>query len=88
MLPEAHVLRKALVLVLQDNPEGLDTKKIDQLVALHLGLSNEETSQIRTGNRTEFAYRMAWERTHAKAKGEIIRVGSGHWKISTNNLNV
>jgi len=82
LLPEAQILRKALVFVLQENPEGLDTKRIDELVALQLGLSSDDTSQIRSGNRTEFAYRMAWERTHAKTKGEITRIGSGLWKIA------
>ena len=58
-----------------------ESRKIDELVALNLSIEEVDLNKIRSGNRTEFAYRMAWERTHAKARGEIVRVGTRLWKI-------
>jgi hypothetical protein len=67
--------------ILRDYPGGLNNRDIDALVASKLNLTDEDLKKIRTGNRTEFSYRMSWERTHAKSKGEIIRVGASVWKL-------
>ena len=81
MIPNSVSLRKALLEVLEANPVGLKSREIDDLVAIRLKLTVEDLQQIRSGTRTEFAYRMAWERTHAKAKGNILKLAKGYWQI-------
>lgn len=81
MIPNSLALRNALIEVLQANPLGLKSKEIDSLVAINLNISDDDLKLIRSGTRTEFAYRMAWERTHAKAKGKISKLPNGFWKI-------
>jgi restriction endonuclease Mrr len=80
-LPATAELRDALLKVLAGSPDGLTTPEIDKAVAAELNLSADQLALIRSGNRTEFAYRLAWERTHAKAKGLILRTSSRTWKI-------
>lgn len=80
-LPSTTELRDALLKVLAGYSDGLTTPEIDRAVAIELNLSADQLAVIRSGSRTEFAYRLAWERTHAKAKGLIIRTSSRTWKI-------
>ena len=53
---------ETILKVLADFPSGLTTQEIDQAVAKHLNLTDAQLGIIRSGNRTEFAYRLAWER--------------------------
>jgi len=80
-LPPAPDLRDALLQILVAFPNGASSSVIDQAVAEKLNLTTEQLSVIRTGNRTEFAYRLAWERTHAKNKGLIEKLGNRNWKL-------
>lgn len=80
-LPPASDLRDALLAVLVNFPDGTSSSVIDKAVAEKLNLTAEQLSVIRTGSRTEFAYRLAWERTHAKNKGLIEKLGSRNWKL-------
>lgn len=82
MIPNSSLLRIVLLEVLKENPKGLSSKEIDRLTALKLNISSDDLAIIRSGKRSEFAYRMAWERSHAKTKGTIIKLGGGHWRIS------
>lgn len=81
MIPDSRTLRITLLEILQDYPGGLNNRDIDALVASKLNLTDDDLKKMRAGNRTEFSYRMSWERTHAKSKGEIIRVGASVWKL-------
>jgi restriction endonuclease Mrr len=85
-LPGTTELRDALLRVLAESPDGLPTNVIDAAVAEKLNLTPEQLSVIRTGNRTEFSYRLAWERTHAKNKGLIEKTSSRTWKLATNPI--
>jgi restriction endonuclease Mrr len=80
-LPSTAELRDGLLKVLADSPTGLSSREIDAAVAKHLNLTSDQLALIRSGTRTEFAYRLAWERTHAKAKGLIIRTATRTWKL-------
>ena len=82
MLPNSAALSSALIEVLKEHQNGLNSKDIDRLVAQKLGLSEDDLKLIRSGTRTEFAYRMAWERTHAKAKGYIEKNEFRLWLIT------
>lgn len=81
MIPSSAALNNALIEVLKANPIGLKSKEIDNLVAISLKISDDDLKLIRSGTRTEFAYRMAWERTHAKSKGLISKLPQGYWQI-------
>lgn len=80
-LPTTPELRDALLKVLERFPDGVSSNQIDAEVSKHLNLTPEQLSVIRSGNRSEFAYRLAWERTHAKNRGLIEKIGSRNWKI-------
>ena len=82
MLPNSAALSSALIEVLKEHQNGLNSKDIDRLAAQKLGLSEDDLKLIRSGTRTEFAYRMAWERTHAKAKGYIEKNEFRLWLIT------
>ena len=82
MLPNSAALSSALLEVLKEHQDGLNSKDIDRLAAQKLGISEDDLKVIRSGTRTEFAYRMAWERTHAKAKGYIKKNEFRLWLIT------
>lgn len=81
-LPSSVELRDALLQVLTGATTSLSTKEIDQAVCVHLNLTTEQKAVIRSGNRTEIAYRLAWERTRAKSKGLIERTSARMWKLA------
>jgi len=82
VIPNSASLQRTLLEVLIEHPDGLSSKDIDRLAAQKLGVSQQDLDLIRSGSRSEFAYRMAWERTHAKAKGLIAKTEKRNWKIS------
>lgn len=82
MLPNSAALTRVLLDVLKEHPNGLNSKDIDRLASEKLGISETDLGVMRSGTRTEFAYRMAWERTHAKARGYICKNDSRMWAIT------
>lgn len=82
MIPNSAALRSALLEVLKEHPNGLKSKEIDRIASQKLNLTEEDLNVIRSGSRTEFAYRMAWERTHAKAKGFISKSENRVWVVT------
>jgi hypothetical protein len=84
-LPTSPQLAESLLKVLARTPEGLTVSEIDAAVRQDLGISSELASQIRSGNRTEFQYRMAWCRTKAKKAMLIERTGPSAWKLVVPN---
>jgi restriction system protein len=81
MMPTSSELTKSLLKILSEHPNGLTVREIDQAVIKAMDLSNEVTSKIRSGNRTEIQYRLAWCRTKAKKAKLIERTGSSSWKL-------
>ena len=88
MLPNSAALTRALLDVLKEHPNGLHSKDIDRLASDKLGISETDLGVIRSGTRTEFAYRMAWERTHAKAKGYISKNDLRMWAITDSGKSI
>ena len=82
-LPTSKELNDALLAVLAKAPNGMTTSEMDLAVANLLGLTEEQRTYLRTGSRTELSYRLAWERTHAKKAGKILRVGTKTWKLES-----
>ena len=80
-LPTSIELNTSLLKILAQYPSGLTVREIDQAVIQDLEISSELANQIRSGNRTEIQYRMAWCRTKAKKAKLIDRTGPGLWKL-------
>ena len=80
-LPTTRQLKEAMLAVLKQFPEGLRTEEIDSKVADQLALTPDQRAVLRSGNRTELSYRLAWERTQAKKAGLIERTSARTWKI-------
>ncbi len=79
--PSSRDLSDALIEVLRMHPEGLSSAEIDQKVTVHLNLPSEVSTFIRSGNRTEIQYRLAWCRTKAKKQGKLEKSENGVWRI-------
>ena len=80
-LPSPSDLMPVVVDCLKELGGRAHIKDIEKSVALKLNLDSKLTSQIRLGQRTEFAYRLSWARTAAKSKGLIMNDGASFWKI-------
>ena len=83
-LPSPSELAPVVVEVIKELGGTAHFKDIEKAVVKKLGLPIEATSQIRSGKRTEFAYRLSWARTKCKSEGLITNSGSGIWKLVTN----
>jgi len=46
-------------------------------------ISQSQLEIMRSGNRTEIEYRLAWARTRASKKGLIHRNGPSSWALTT-----
>lgn len=71
-----------MVEALKDLGGSAHFKEIENAVAKKLNLSPEAIKQVRSGKRTEFAYRLSWARTKCKAEGLITNSGGGRWSLS------
>ena len=82
-LPSPSELAPVVVDVIKELGGTAHFKDIEKAVVKKLSLSAEAISQIRSGKRTEFAYRLSWARTKCKSEGLITNSGSGIWKLVT-----
>lgn len=80
-MPTSGELSSSLLKILAQHPHGLTVNEIDQAVIQDLGVTTEIASQIRSGNRTEIKYRLAWCRTKAKKQGLLERNSPNIWKL-------
>jgi len=80
-MPTSSELNTSLLKILTQHPSGLTVREIDQAVIQDLSISSELAKQIRSGNRTEIQYRLAWCRTKAKKQGLVERMSPNTWKL-------
>jgi hypothetical protein len=80
-LPSPTDLAPVVVAALEHLGGSAHFKEIERVVATKLNLTAEDISKIRSGTRTEFAYRLSWARTKCKAEGLITNSGQGIWKL-------
>ena len=80
-MPTSVELSASLLKILTQNASGLTVNEIDQAVIQDLGINSEIANQIRSGNRTEIKYRLAWCRTKAKQQGLVERTSHNTWKL-------
>lgn len=79
--PDSRTLTTALISVLTEANNPLNSSEIDDLVTAKLNLPSEITEMIRQGSRTEIKYRLAWCRTKAKQSGLIEKLPSKKWQL-------
>jgi restriction system protein len=84
-LPRSPELVKPLLFSLRSG-EVLSNLEIRERVASELNLSEVQLSQIHSGSRTEFEYRLAWARTFAKSKGWIDSPKRMCWRITDSGM--
>ena len=83
-LPSALELQNAVLFVMQKKGSSMHFKEIELLVAQHLSLNEDQLNIRRSGNRTEFAYRLSWARTALSHQKKIIRKEKGFWNLYVN----
>jgi len=81
-LPSPSLLAPLVVDALKELGGTAHFKDIEKVVAKKLNLSSEVISQVRSGKRTEFAYRLSWARAKCKADGLITNSGGGKWSLN------
>ena len=84
--PSSRELETALLQVLSRNLQGLSVQEIEVQVGDFLKMSPESLQMKRKDGRSEFGYRLAWARTHAKEKGFIKNIRFSTWLISEAGL--
>ena len=80
-LPRYQELIEPMLDFLKTHGGDATNKAIDAAVAKSLNIPQTLLSEIRSGKRTEFQYRMAWARTKAKSDGKIESPKRETWKI-------
>jgi len=79
--PDSATLEASVLNAIKELGGAAKTNEIDSFVIKALELTHEQISQIRSGNRTEIQYRLAWVRTKAKNRGLIEKSPNNHWKL-------
>lgn len=79
--PDSSALEASVIKALEANGGSARTDVIDKFVAEDLRLTPEQLGAIRSGNRTEIQYRLAWVRTKAKGRGLIEKTANRTWKL-------
>jgi restriction system protein len=77
--PATSALVPLIVESIKANGGSAHFKVIEDYVAKKIEISEDLRTRIRSGGRTEFAYRLSWARTQAKSDGLIANSGSGIW---------
>ena len=79
--PDSSTLEASVLRAIQSLGGSARTDQIDKFVGEDLRLTVDQLSQIRSGNRTEIQYRLAWVRTKAKSRGLIEKTSNRTWKL-------
>ena len=80
--PDSSTLETSVLKAIKANGGSARTEEIDKFVSEDLKLSADQLAQIRSGNRTEIQYRLAWVRTKAKSRGLIEKTANRTWKLT------
>lgn len=79
--PDSKTLEAAVLNAIKELGGAAKKNKIDAFVINSLKLTQDQISKIRSGNRTEIQYRLAWIRTKAKNRGLIEKNPNNYWKL-------
>jgi restriction endonuclease Mrr len=80
--PTSSELTEAFLRVLLKMGGVGNVATLDQGVIQELKLSTELLEVVRSGNRKEIQYRLAWVRTKAKQTGLVTKEDNRNWKIT------
>lgn len=80
-MPTNEKLTQALLTALKNLGGEAMVPELDKEVISILEIPDETAKVIRSGNRTELQYRLAWVRTKAKKNGLIANPASKKWKL-------
>jgi restriction system protein len=85
--PTSAELTKLTLTTLSECGGSCGTSELDHFVLQKLNLTPDLISIMRSGNRTEIQYRLAWIRTKAKQKGFVVREANKMWKITEEGMS-
>jgi restriction system protein len=80
--PSSSELTKAMLEVLVKLGGSATVGQIDKGVIDLFDLSDDLKSKMRSANRSEIQYRLAWTRTKSKQKGLVTRESPKLWRIT------
>jgi restriction system protein len=80
--PSSSELTKAMLEVLVKLGGSATVDQIDKGVIDLFDLSDDLKSKMRSENRSEIQYRLAWIRTKSKQKGLVTRESPKFWRIT------
>jgi restriction system protein len=82
-VPKYDDLFKPLLTALHQLGSSASIAELEQKVAQILGLSENDLEEPHDGNRTKFAYNLAWARTYLKRYGLIENSARGVWALTS-----
>lgn len=80
-MPTSAELESAVLRALESQGGSSTNTEIYQWVLNNLKISQSQQEIMRSGNRSEIEYRLAWARTRASKKGLIHRNGPSSWAL-------
>jgi len=80
-MPSSRQLMDATLSCLKSCGGQASNQQILDWVIAKLALTESQVTAIRSGNRTELDYRLAWARTAARKSGLIERRGPSNWAL-------
>jgi restriction system protein len=80
-MPSPDQLNDSILKSLEAHGGQATNDQIRQWTIDNLKLSNAQLEVMRSGNRSEVEYRLAWARTRASKKGLIHRSGPSTWAL-------
>jgi len=83
--PKQEELIQATLQYLQSSGGRAHFKDIERGVIKILNIDESSARLLRSGKRTELAYRLSWARTKCKESGLVTNLGSGIWEIVSKN---
>jgi restriction system protein len=83
-MPSSDELQKSVVMSLEANGGKATNAQILLWAIENLKLNASQLEVMRSGNRTEVEYRLAWARTRASKLGLIHRSGPSTWSLGPN----
>lgn len=78
--PSSRDLQDAVYECIQHSAKSISNNEIEAFVIKKLQISEDVSNHIKSGNRTELQYRLAWVRTKLKSQGliEKVEIARGH----------
>jgi restriction system protein len=83
-MPSSDELQRSVIKSIEAHGGKATNAQILRWTIENLKLNQSQLEVMRSGNRTEVEYRLAWARTRASKKGLIHRNGPSTWSLGSN----